>query len=368
MGQVAVLFGGPAPEHDVSVLTGLQACRELVAARRDPAAVYWTKAGAFVAVDPTLEAEAFLDGALQRAEPLTLVPGPDGGFHAQGRLGRARRLELDAVILCTHGGPGEDGTLQGALDLAGVAYAGPTVAGAALGMDKLAFAAVMRAAGVPALPREALTAATTGVGFDPPFIVKPRFGGSSIGIEVVADLATARALLSSSPHLAQGAVLEPYRADLSDLQVAVRTHPALELSAIERPQRNAASNEILTYADKYVAGEGMAGASRELPARIDDATAAAVRAHATTIAAACLVRGIARVDFLHGDAGLFANEVNTIPGSLSRYLFVDPKRAFLELLDDLVDEARTRPSHRYVVAGADGTVLRSAGSIASKLA
>ena len=148
----------------------------------------------------------------------------------------------------------------------------------------------------------------------------------------------------------------------------MRTHPALELSAIERPLRATAGSEILGYADKYVAGEGMAAAPRELPAVLDDAAEARVRATATTIAAACLVRGIARIDFLEGEGELFANEINTIPGSLSRYLFIDPPRRFLELLDDLVAEARAVPSHRYVTTGADGTVLRAAGAIASKLA
>jgi D-alanine-D-alanine ligase len=368
VGQVAVLFGGPAPEHDVSILTGLQAARELVAARRDVLAIYWTKSGAFVSVDPSAEAAAFLDGPPARAEPLTLELGPDGGFGAAGRLGRSRRIELDCVVLCTHGGPGEDGTLQGALDLAGVRHAGPSVQGAALGMDKLAFAAMMAAEGVPALPRLALTEATAELDFPGPYIVKPRFGGSSIGIDVVGDLATAKARLSANPHLERGAVIEPFRDDLADLQLAVRTHPALELSAIERPLRRASGAEILDYADKYVAGEGMASAPRELPAALSDTAAEHVRALATTITRACLVRGIARIDFLEGGGELFANEVNTIPGSLSRYLFIDPPHTFLELLDDLIDEAKATPSHHYTTAGADGTVLRAAGAIASKLA
>jgi D-alanine-D-alanine ligase len=365
---VAVVFGGPTPEHDVSVVTGLQASLELARAGRDTTAIYWSKVGAFWSVDPTLEAAAFADGPPKGADALSLEAGPDGGFRAAARMGRARHLELDAVILCTHGGPGEDGTLQGALDLAGVRHAGPSVAGAALGMDKLAFAAVVAACGLPSLPRVSLTASTDAVGFDAPYIVKPRFGGSSIGIEVVADLATARALLTANPHLSSGAVIEPFRSDLSDLQVAVRSYPHYELSAIERPLRRAGATEILDYADKYVAGEGMAGAARELPAAIPDAVADEVRRVALAVAVACSVRGVARIDFLQGDAGVFVNEVNTIPGSLSRYLFIDPAVSFLQLLDDLVAEATTSPSHRYVTAGADGTVLRSAGAIASKLA
>jgi D-alanine-D-alanine ligase len=101
---------------------------------------------------------------------------------------------------------------------------------------------------------------------------------------------------------------------------------------------------------------------------LDDARAAEVRADAATVAAACEVRGITRIDFLEGEGGLYVNEVNTIPGSLSRHLFVDPARGFLELLDDMVAEATAMPSRRYETTGADGTVLRTAGSIAAKLA
>ena len=106
------------------------------------------------------------------------------------------------------------------------------------------------------------------LGFSAPFIVKPRYGGSSIGMEVVADLDSAKALFGSSPHLQRGAVLEPYRQDLFDLNVAVRTWPSLELSAVERPERTTVGAEILGYADKYVGAEGMASAPRELPASI----------------------------------------------------------------------------------------------------
>jgi D-alanine-D-alanine ligase len=198
--------------------------------------------------------------------------------------------------------------------------------------------------------------------------LKPRFGGSSIGIDVVADSATARARLSSNPHFALGCVIEPYRSDLADIQIAVRTYPRLTLSAIERPIRRSDQSEILDYRDKYVGGEGMVSAPRELPAVMADAQAEAVRRYTEQIADVASVRGVARVDFLCNDEELYVNEINTIPGSLAKHLFVAPPLAFGELLRDLIAEAVERPAHRYSAAGADGQVLRSATSIASKLA
>ena len=366
---VGVLFGGPSPEHDISILTGLLALRELHRGRGDAVGIYWSKTGDFFHVDAATEAEAFLEGVPKGANALSLRVGDAGGFFvAGGRLAKERRLELEAVIMATHGGPGEDGTIQATMDLAGLPYSGPSVAGAAIGMDKWVFSTLVRQAGLASLPRELLGPDTTALGFEGPYILKPRFGGSSIGIDVVADLATAKARLVTNVHLSRGCVVEPFRADLSDVQIAVRTYPRVELSAIERPLRRSANAEILDYRDKYVGGEGMVSAPRELPATLAPGQAEAIEAAARKIVDVALVRGVARIDFLANDTELYVNEVNTIPGSLSKHLFVAPPLAFSTLLGDLTAEALERPAHRYSAAGADGLVLRSAGSISSKLA
>ena len=366
--SLGVLFGGPSPEHDISILTGLQALREL-SRRTETIGVYWSKTGSFHLVSGDVEAEAFLAGVPAGSTELSLRLGSEGGFFQPGgRLSKERRLEVEVLVLATHGGPGEDGSIQGALDLAGVPYAGPSAAGAALGMDKWVFAQLLHSASLPSLPRALLSQNTTSLPFEGPYILKPRFGGSSIGIDVVADLDTARARLATNAHLSRGCVVEPYRADLFDLQIAVRTYPEVELSAIERPIRRSDGAEILNYTDKYVGGEGMVSAPRELPATLDETRADLIRSSARTLVEVALVRGIARIDFLANDEELYVNEINTIPGSLSKHLFIDPARSFSHLLDDLIAEARSRPTHQYSAAGADGLVLRSAGSISAKLA
>src|SRR2546421_32725 len=205
--QPAVLFGGPSPEHDVSVLTGLQAVRALADEGRAVTCIYWDKAGGFHQVDAT-EARAYVDGAPRGARSLRLVAAADGGFVAEGRGGllggKGGELELSAVLTCCHGGPGEDGSIQGAFALAGVAYTGPPTAGAALGMDKLAFGAAVTTAGLPSLPR-ALVAGDPP--FDGPYIVKPRFGGSSIGIHVMGDWKSVRDMTAKGVHYHRCAVV-----------------------------------------------------------------------------------------------------------------------------------------------------------------
>jgi D-alanine-D-alanine ligase len=364
MGRVnpGVIFGGPSPEHDVSVLTGLQAAR---AVGQGVTAVYWDKGGSFWLVDAASEAVDFLDGPPRGSRPLRLVAERGGGFVAgKGVLGKEKPLQIDALVNCCHGGPGEDGTLQGVLDLAGVPYTGPTVAGAVLGMDKLVFGAVVSAAGLPALPRVLVEPGAPAPAFAGPYIVKPRFGGSSIGIEVAEDWTTALALLAGSVHYRSGAVAEPYRPAAFDLEIGVRTHPEVALSAIARPLRASASDEILGYRDKYLGGEGMVSAQRELPARLEPATEKALHEAARTVADLCSVRGVARVDFLLDGEELLLNEINTIPGSLAKYLWETP---FPKLLADMLAEATARPSSRYDTTGADGLALQSAATIASKL-
>jgi len=354
MAKPAVLFGGPSPEHDVSIVTGLQVVRAL----DDATAVYWSKTGDFWDVDPALEARDFAEGVPRRAGQLRLVAG-------EGLVGKRRALDLAAMVNCCHGGPGEDGTIQAALDLAGIAYTGPSVAGAALGMDKLAFGHVVQGAGLPTLPR-ALLSGTVAPPFEGPYIVKPRFGGSSIGIQVVKDADTAQALLRSSPHLRAGAVVEPFRAAAEDLNVAVRSWPELQLSAIEKPLRRDGSGDFLGYRDKYLGGEGMLSAPREFPELPSDIVSD-IRDMATTVAALTGLRGVARIDFLGAEGELYVNEVNTIPGSLAKYLWVEPEVPFTRLLADLLEEALRRPAFQYSTAGADGSALRSAGDIADKL-
>ena len=233
--------------------------------------LYWSKTGDWFRVDAALEAADFVDGVPRGAQPLQLVTGAEGaGFVAgAGRLGRSPAAPVDVVVNCCHGGPGEDGTLQAALDLAGSRYTGPGVAGAALGMDKLAFAGGGRAAGPAGAARGSLLGRATAdrVGFPGPYIVKPRLRRAPPSGSRSSPTSTPpRPGSTPTPHLQPGRVVEPYRHDLFDLNVAARTWPRVELSAVERPLRSTSGAEILGYADKYVGGEGMASAPRELPA------------------------------------------------------------------------------------------------------
>ena len=352
----AVVFGGPSDEHDISILTGLQVSHAL----KDVNAFYWSKGGEWFQVDPAAEASEFIEGPPRKARALRLIPEVGQGFVAK------KPILVSAVVNACHGGPGEDGTLQGIFDLAAIRYTGPGQAASALGMDKFGFGASMAAAGLPTLPRALLTSSSQDPpGFPGPYIVKPRYGGSSIGIEVVDDWSTAKALMSASPFYGNGGVVEPFLEGSRDLQVAIRTWPTLEMSAIEAPLREA--GRIYSYSQKYLAWGGEVSRGRELPARLDRATETSLRELAGRVVVSAGLRGVCRIDFLERDSELWVNEVNTIPGSMAAYLWIDPTIPRPALFRGMLDEALDSPARRFSVAGADGTALRNAGTISNKL-
>lgn len=376
MPSPCVIFGGPSLEHDVSILTGLQAARVLSRSGPEPVVLYWSESNQWFRVPFGLEAAAFADGVPAQARPVALeLSGSEPGFHELRSLGRRTRIDVQAALICCHGGPGEDGRLQAAFDLAGIAYTGPNAACAELTMDKLAFSGVLSAAGLPVLPRLACHAASPAPSFAGPYIVKPRFGGSSIGIEIVNDIETVRDLVKSSPYLSRGAVLEPYRPGSQDVYIAIRTYPELQLSLVERPRPGSDEPKIYGYHEKYLQQQGAESQVSEIPFQLPDEVAKRLRMAAEEIADLTRLTGNARLDFLWDGADLWVNELNSIPGALAFRLWAESGVSRDQLLSDMLAEATAQRAVSHDFDPADRgagdrkvQTLRAAGSIAQKLA
>ena len=366
----AVVFGGPSPEHEISILTGLQAERVLTDAGHTIAPIYVAPTGAWFLVPSGTEAKDYLEGAPAKSSELEVKVGDSPGFFQKKGLS-TKQLDISAALLCFHGGLGEGGGAAALFELLDIPATGSSLYAGAVGMDKLAFAGLMMNAGIPSLPRQHVSAQTE-PGFSGPYIVKPRFGGSSIGIEIVADLATARALMSSSPHLKNGAVIEPYRKGIVDLNISFRTFPDFELTDVEKPLRDGESSGMYSYQEKYLSGSGggagLTHAPREFPAQLPDTVNEQARSLTHRVAEVTRLSGIVRVDLLWdpSDDRVYVNEVNTIPGAMSLYLW-SPKRPPAEVLSDAINEAIQRRI-RWPQAGfSQGVALKAAGGIAGKL-
>ncbi|WP_165067171.1 D-alanine--D-alanine ligase family protein [Marisediminicola senii] len=390
--QWAVVFGGPSPEHEISILTGLQAERVLTAAGESVIPIYWAPSGEWFQPPLGTEAKDYLEGPSSSWTPLIVRVSGGAGIFVKKRFG-TEELEISAALLCLHGGIGEGGGAAALFSLLGIPATGSSLYAGAVAMDKLAFGALMHHAGIASLPRE-LVSMTAEPSFPGPYIVKPRFGGSSIGIEIVDDLAAARAVSKASAHLRAGAVVEPYRPELVDLNIGFRTHPVFETTQLERPIRGGRTaaaggagaagtatgdpagkprTGVYSYAEKYLSGgagsdAGLSSAPREFPAVVADGIAETARQLATRTAEATGLTGVVRVDLLLDEATgeLFVNEVNSIPGAMSLYLWA-PQAAAATVLTDALVEARDARVVGPAAGFGAGAALRAAGGIAGKL-
>ncbi len=370
MPQIAVAFGGPSPEHDISILTGLQAALALLQDGQDVICLYWTRSGRWQRVPPMLEAAAFLNPDIEGAVDLDF--SLKEGF-LERRRRRFQPLTVEVILNCCHGGPGEDGSLAALMQLADIRMTGPSPEAAALAMDKLSTTALAQAIGVPSIPA-IVWPPSLGSGIvmpEPPWIVKPRWGGSSIDIEAMVDNVETLEALANTGTRRAGMLIQSYLNGWIDLNVAVRTYPTIGCSSVERPLRDDRST-ILSYKDKYLSsdsGAGMDFAPRELPANIPQKIHESICQYSIWLIKSMGLTGAPRVDYLwDGDQTVLMCEVNPIPGAWANHLWLEAGISRLTLYNNLIEEAMISPPWplRWNVSS-DGRALRASGEISGKL-
>jgi len=359
---VGVIFGGRSVEHEVSIISALQALQALDAEKYQTVPIYISKQGQWYTGAALTELENYRDlqALCKQVKPVYFSPNY-GEWQLietgkQGLFAKPGSQRLDVALPVLHGTHGEDGCLQGLLELSGIPYAGPGVLGAALGMDKIAMKALLREAGLPVTDylwfsreewqehEEALLAKVEEA-FPYPVIVKPANLGSSIGIGRATCREELREALACAADFASRIIVEVAVAPLRELNCAVLGMGSqVEVSCIEEPL---AAAEVLSFADKYLqsaGSKGMGGAKRRIPAEIDDNLAAEITDLSRRAFAVLDGAGVARIDFLFNPQTkwLYINELNTIPGSLAFYLFEPANLSFSALLEELVRLALER--------------------------
>jgi D-alanine-D-alanine ligase len=340
--RVGVLYGGRSGEHEVSVASAASIFKHLDRARYEAVPIRIEKDGRWVLADrapAALSAAEVIEQARQHTPRLpragrdTLVvshPSEDtlvtierrrGSDDAEGEPDRAvvTGLGLDVVFPVLHGPYGEDGTVQGLLELASVPYVGSGVLGSAVGMDKAAMKAVFAAHGLAQTPYAVVphiewtrrpaetTARLQGLGL--PVFVKPANLGSSVGISKVKTWDGLAAAMATAYAFDRKAVVEAAVADAREIECAVLGNDDPEASL---PGEVLPSREFYDYEAKYID----AASQTVVPADLDPATAARVQALALDAFRAIDAAGMARVDFLlsRRTGELLLNEINTIPG------------------------------------------------------
>jgi D-alanine-D-alanine ligase len=373
--RVAVFLGGRSPEHDVSVITGLQALKAIDQERFAAFPVYVDPHGRWLVGEALAERRNYLPDARTAADlsevTLSLGEPGQGALVAKrsGLFGRRAPVEFEVALLAFHGLYGEDGQMQGLFETAGVPYTGMRTLASSVFMDKPAAKRLLRGLDIPLLPdavvtrsagglpsAEALRALIGNIGF--PCIVKPAHLGSSIGVGKAENIEEVRALLPAIFRLDRQAVIEPFVPNLAEYNLSVmRVGGELRTSAIERPKR---AEELLDFRQKYLSAgadkggvkgegggsQGMLSLTRDINPALPAGLEEKLRRWAMAVFAAVDGSGAPRVDFycnaVTGEAWL--NEVNPIPGSFAYFLWEAAERplGFTALLSLLIDEAVAR--------------------------
>lgn len=356
---IAVIFGGRSVEHDVSIVTGHQIMNAFSAAAYQIVPVYIARDGRWYTGQPLADLDNFKDGkVLERDGVLPCLLSPDTRHHGlivnplAGRFRQSDVRRVDVVFPALHGSHGEDGSLQGLLELADIPYVGCATLGSALTNDKIMTKMALRQAGIPVLADYWLSRETwleqsdeivdaICTAFDFPLFVKPATLGSSIGIGRADSVELLRASIDIAANFDRRILVEPALTNSVEINCSVvGFNDGYQASTLEQP---VSWDEFLSYEDKYLRGnEGMKSAERLIPAPISPELTQ--RIQQLSIAAFKIVdgRGIARIDYLvrPDKDEVFLNEINTMPGSLAFYLWREDGLSQTNLVEKLVQLAQ----------------------------
>jgi D-alanine-D-alanine ligase len=387
--RVGILFGGRSGEHEVSLLSAASVLQAIDRKKYDVTPIGITKEGRWVTASDAerlltgSEPQALDEGKLRAGDPqatstaavlargqaVIVPPVPSASslipFETE-KLDQPHALELDVVLPILHGTFGEDGTIQGLFELAGIAYAGSGVLGSAAGMDKDVMKRLFASAGLPipkhlsllrtewkASPRKVITRLEAGLKY--PLFVKPANGGSSVGISKAHDRRELGPAIDLAASYDRKIVVEQAvggragrggKGKARELEVAVLGNDKPEASVVGEV---VPIKEFYDYEAKYLSE----GSALILPAKITAAQKKAIRTMAIEAFAACDCAGLARVDFLMepgANGRIYLNEINTLPGftAISMYpkLWAASGLAYPDLIDRLIALALERHAER----------------------
>ncbi len=388
--NVAVMFGGKSVEHEISVISALQAAEHLDREKYAVIPVYISKQGKMYTGDQIGNIEAYKNiQQLLKKSRQVLLTNEDGRTVLADfppKFGKKNKTVIDVVLPIVHGTNVEDGTLQGYLKTLGVPFAGCDVLASAVGMDKHIMKLVFREAGIPVLESKCFLKTAfiedeqkviSGIeeAFSYPVIVKPVNLGSSVGISKAKDPEELTQALELAFQFAPTVLVERAITNLREINCAVLGDIyEAEASECEEPLN---ATDILSYEDKYLAGgksaggsKGMASLSRRIPAQISSEQREKIRAMAIKAFQAIGGNGVARIDFMidTADDTVYLNEINTIPGSLAFYLWEPLGISYTQLLDRMIGLALKRAREEAdIVYSFDTNVLSNCSFGSSKM-
>ena len=358
--QLGVFYGSRTCEHDVSIISAVQLMRAVNREKYDVIPVYISKQGEWFTGEALFEMSTYTNfdpmkkGVIRVNLDITAGSGALTRIeHGKGLLGKDREVvvaRIDCAIPVFHGMHGEDGTVQGLLELCNIPYASAGVGASALGMDKVYMKQFFRGAGFPVLPGcwflrrawekdrlQVMEAIEKELPY--PVFVKPASLGSSIGVSRANNRSELEEALELAFDFDRKVLIEQGLNKPLELNCSVLGYNGeAEASEIEMP---VTGGDLLSYLDKYGASggsKGMASLKRVLPAPIEPELKEKIQKLSVDIFNNLDCRGVVRIDYMFDAAsnGLYITEINTIPGSMAFYLWEATKLPYAEMIDKLV--------------------------------
>lgn len=357
--NIGVFFGGTSVEHEVSIITAQQAIAQLLnMSDYNVVPIYISKKNRWYTGDYLLEVEHYkdLDKVIKNAQEVQMVKGERSAVlikHPIQRFKDAFVTTVDIGFPIIHGTGGEDGTLQGFLEHMDIPYVGCNVLAASLTMDKIASKLFLKSSGIRVVEGEwfythhwlsykdaIIEDLEKKLGY--PMIVKPSDIGSSVGVTPAKNRSELLDAIELARNFTSRMLVEKMLIGMREINISVvGDSEKLELSVCEEP---ISASDFLTYEEKYVNSgqtKGMSAAKRQIPANITTDMQSEIERMAAESFIALDCAGVTRIDFMIDKImGLpHINEFNTIPGSLSFYLWEATGKPFSKMLEDMIDAA-----------------------------
>ncbi|MCH5240169.1 MAG: D-alanine--D-alanine ligase [Muribaculaceae bacterium] len=362
--KVAVFFGGRSVEHEISVISALQAINAFDKEKYEVIPVYISKQGKWFTGQQLLEISNYKDlkGLETKVEEVYMKPiyGDYKIYRSNLKGGIFSKkdpvvADIHVAFPVLHGSHGEDGMFQGILETIGIPFVGCDTLSSANGMDKITMKMILRESGIPVVDyvwftdREWLTSREsvdsqieTDLGY--PVIVKPANLGSSVGISKASDRKSLDAAIENAIRFSTRIIVEHMVQDMKEINCSVLGDADhRETSVCEEPIKH---KDFLTYQEKYGGGEksGMQSSQKKIPADIPAEVSSKIQELASQTFRVLACNGVSRIDFMidNENGDIFVNEINTIPGSLSYYLWEETGIGFSQLIDKLISLALKR--------------------------
>ena len=364
--NIGVFFGGRSTEHEISVISANQAMHAIDRDKYNVTPIYISKDGKWYTGEALFDVANYrnTEELLKKCEEVYMRPvfGDRNIYKSKKPMfGNGVVGSLDVAIPVLHGSNGEDGTFEGILEAIGIPFAGCDVLSSANGMDKITMKMILASNGIPVVDYvwftdkewfskhdELIAKIESTLGY--PVIVNPANLGSSVGIGRAADRQKLEECVEDAARYSSRIIVEHMVDNLKEINCSVLGDcDDYRTSVCEEPIK---SGEILSYEDKYMGGtkgaKGMQASQKRIPAELPDKMSEEIRFLAGETFRVLSCHGVSRVDVIvDADTDkIYVNEINTIPGSLSFYLWEATGITFSQLMDKLVELALKRNRER----------------------